>query len=151
MLFRSVARPQKKSTRRRLLCPSAAMMLSVPDKAAAEGISPITITGKAGQTSSVSLAGVGGVQKSCRFRRRVNQKRRFSIADTHEPAVAILLLPLFLLDMVSSSYRNQMFLVGRHRVGRRFKSFHLAYITVITSRQPVVIVRNEIFTSTLFR
>ena len=78
----------------------------------------------------------------------VNQKRRFSIADTHEPAVAILLLPLFLLDMVSSSYRNQMFLVGRHRVGRRFESFHLAYIT---SRQPVVIVRNEIFTSTLFR
>ena len=50
----------------RLLCPSAAMTLSVPDDDKA--ILPTMMKGKAGQTSSKSFAGVSGVQKSCRFR-----------------------------------------------------------------------------------
>ena len=50
----------------RLLCPSTAMILSVLD---VEDISPLTTRGKGGQTSSVSFAGVSGVQKSRRFKR----------------------------------------------------------------------------------
>ena len=48
----------KKTLHTRLLCPSAAIMLSVPD----EYKLPLTTRGKAGQTSNVSLAGVLGVQ-----------------------------------------------------------------------------------------
>ena len=49
---------QRSTRHTRLVCPSAAMMFSVPDN----NISPQTMRGKAGQTSSLSLAGVSGVQ-----------------------------------------------------------------------------------------
>jgi hypothetical protein len=56
-----------------LLCPSAAMTfkLSVPDNPI-----PLTMRGKAGQMSSVYLAGVLGVQTSRRSRRRGDPKTR---------------------------------------------------------------------------
>jgi hypothetical protein len=63
------ARPRRKTSHTRLLCPSAAMVLSVLD----EVILPSTMRGKAGQTSNVSLA---GVQQSCRLRRRGDPRTR---------------------------------------------------------------------------
>jgi hypothetical protein len=59
----------------------------VPD---VEPILPSTIRGKAGQTSSVSLAGVSGVQYEVADPGdAVIQEQGFSIFDTHEPAIAI--------------------------------------------------------------
>ncbi len=64
---------ERKTSDTRLLCPSAAMTLSMPDNKA---ILPLTTRGKAGQTSSVSLMGVSGVQRSWRLRRRGDPKTR---------------------------------------------------------------------------
>ena len=57
----------------RLLCPSAARMLSVPDE---KGVLLSTMRGKAGQTSNLSLAGVSGVQTSRRFKQRGDRRIR---------------------------------------------------------------------------
>src|SRR6266446_5482593 len=66
-------RPSRSTRHTRLVCPSATTMSTPDDK----NISPKTRRGKAGQTSSMSLAGVRGVQTSCRFRRRADAKTTF--------------------------------------------------------------------------
>jgi hypothetical protein len=109
----------------RLLCPSAAMTLFVPDDKA---IMPATMRGKAGQTSSVSFAGVLGVQKVADSGDVVIQEQGFSIVDTHEPEIAMplsSLSPVCLYLMDSYSYRNQIFHVGRHQGVRRFVSIRI--------------------------
>jgi hypothetical protein len=60
----------------------------------------------------------------------VIQEQGFSIFDTHEPAVAILLLS-FCLHATGSPHRNQIFLVGCHQEVRRF-----------VSRQPGLVVHH---------
>jgi hypothetical protein len=65
--------PQRSILHTRLLRPSATTMLSTPDVGE---IRPWMTRGKAGQMSSMALAGVRGVQRSCRFRRRLDVKRR---------------------------------------------------------------------------
>ena len=66
-------RSERRTSHMRPLCPSAAMTLSVPDD---EDIFPETRRDKAGQTSSLSFAGVWGVQESRRFRRRGDSRTR---------------------------------------------------------------------------
>src|SRR6266849_2534840 len=58
------------------------------------------------------------------------QKLGFSIVDTHEPAVS---MPLssFCIHMEWSSYKNQIFLEGRHQEVRRFVSPGLHHITSV--------------------
>jgi hypothetical protein len=56
----------------------------------------------------------------------VIEKLGFSIVDTHEPAVAIL-LPVFFY-MVYLEYKNEIFLVGRHQGVRRVASPGLHHI-----------------------
>jgi len=53
------ARAKRETWHTRFLCPSAAMMFPVPDD---KNIKPPMMRGKAGQISSVSFAGVSGVQ-----------------------------------------------------------------------------------------
>ena len=74
-------------------------------------------------------------------------KRLFSIVDTHESAIAIVLSPLSVtgFHFDSSSYKNQIFLVGGHQGVRRFVSPGLHRIMSVSSHCGMS--RNERFTS----
>jgi hypothetical protein len=63
----------------------------------------------------------------------VIEKRGFSIVDTHEPAIAMPLLPFSLHPIDSNPHRTQKFLVGRHQEVRRFVSPCLHHITLVSS------------------
>jgi hypothetical protein len=77
----------------------------------------------------------------------VIQKQGSSIFDTHEPAIAMHLSPYGLYMMDAKSYKNQIFLVGRHQGVYRFVSPGLHHITSASSHSGML--RNEIFTSIL--
>src|SRR6266436_8428104 len=61
------------------------------------------------------------------------QRRRFSIVDTHEPPVAMLLSSSCFRKRKSYPYKNQIFLVGRHQGVRRFVSPGLHHIKSVSS------------------
>ena len=60
----------------------------------------------------------------------VIEKQGISIFDTHEPAIAMP-LPSFYRILHTSSYKNQILLVGRHQEVRRFSLLGLHHITLI--------------------
>jgi hypothetical protein len=63
----------------------------------------------------------------------VIQKQGFSIVDTHEPAIAMPLSPIWFHMMNTYRYKNQIFLVGRHQEVRRFVSPGLHHIKSVIS------------------
>jgi len=65
--------------------------------------------------------------------RVVIQRQGFSIVDTHEPAIAMPLSPTFLHMMESYSYKNEIYLEGRHQGVRRFVSPGLHHIKSVSS------------------
>ena len=90
----------------------------------------------------MSLAGVSGVQKRYRFKRRGDPRQDFSIVDTHEPAnirwfmcvdawqsIAMLLSPPCLHMMIRILGRQ-----SRHQGVRRFVSPCLHHIKSVSSR-----------------
>jgi hypothetical protein len=77
----------------------------------------------------------------------VIQEQGFSIFGTHEPEIAMLLLPSF-YTMDPYPHRNQIFLVGRHQEVPRFVSPGLHHITSVSHCE---MSRNEKHTSTVVR
>ena len=92
--------------------------------------------GKAGQTSTVSFAGVSEVQTSRKLRPSgvvVIQKQRFAIAGTHAPVPAMTPSLCFPWGYIYP-HRNQKFLAGLRRGAFRLVSPSLHRVESVSGR-----------------
>ena len=111
---------------------SIAMKLFTPD---GSKTLPLMIRGKVGQTSSVSLAGVVGLQKSSRLRRRDDPKttrrhcRHTCTSDSHACTV-----PGFFQRIVVYPQGNKILLVELHQGACRLIPPGLHHIESVNSR-----------------